>query len=111
MLTITGLSSAVSCVEKASKDCIRSLKGRNRFCLNQSVFQKLHSTLTCLFNVIDQWFQNSDEGKINLGVFLDLKKASIPSTIKFYGRIHARGYFPQVVHFLSDKWVKAVLLF
>ena len=34
-----------------------------------------HSTLTCLLNVIDPWFKNSDEGKINLSIFLDLKKA------------------------------------
>ena len=34
-----------------------------------------HSTLTCLLNVIDPWFKNSDEGKINLRIFLHLKKA------------------------------------
>ena len=44
-----------------------------RLYLNQFAFQKLHSTLT--LNVIDLWFQNSDEGKINLSTFLDLKKA------------------------------------
>ena len=26
-------------------------------------------------NVIDPWFKNSDEGKINLSIVLDLKKA------------------------------------
>ena len=51
------------------------LKGQKRLCLNQFAFQKLHSTLTCLLNVIDPWFKNSDEGKINLSIFLDLKKA------------------------------------
>ena len=51
------------------------LKGQNRLCLNQFAFQKLHSTLTCLLNVIDPWFKNSDEGKINFSIFLDLEKA------------------------------------
>ena len=51
------------------------LNGQNRLCLNQFAFQKLHSTLTCLLHVIDPWFKNSDEGKINLLIFLDLKKA------------------------------------
>ena len=31
--------------------------------------------MICLLNVIDRWSKNSDEGKINLSVFLDLKKA------------------------------------
>ena len=43
--------------------------------MSQFAFKKLHSTLTCLLNVIDPWFKNSDEGKINLSIFLDLKKA------------------------------------
>ena len=50
------------------------LKEQNKLCLNQFAFQKLHSTLTCLLNVIDPWFKNYDEGKINLSIFLDLKK-------------------------------------
>ena len=50
------------------------LKGQSRLCLNQLVFQKLHGTLTSLLNVIDPWFKNSDEGKINLSIFLVLKK-------------------------------------
>ena len=51
------------------------LKGQNRTCLNQFAFQKLHSTITYLLNVIDPWFKNSDEGKINMTIFLDFKKA------------------------------------
>ena len=51
------------------------LAGQKRLCLNQFAFQKLYNTLTCLVNVIDSWFKNSDEGKINLSIFLDLKTA------------------------------------
>ena len=51
------------------------LKRQNRLCLNQFAFQKLHCTMTCLLNIIDPWFKNSYEGKINLSIFLDLKKA------------------------------------
>ena len=47
----------------------------NKLCLNQFVFQKLHNTVTCLLNVIDPWSKSSDEGKMNLSIFLDLKKA------------------------------------
>ena len=31
--------------------------------------------MKCLLNVIDPWVKSSDEGKINLTTFLDLKKA------------------------------------
>ena len=43
--------------------------------MNQFAFQKLHHIVTCLLNVIDSWSERSDEGKINLSIFLDLKKA------------------------------------
>ena len=36
---------------------------------------KMHSTLTSLLNVTDAWFSNIDKRKINISVFLDLKKA------------------------------------
>ena len=42
--------------------------------------------MTCLSNVIGTWFKDSDEGEINLSIFLDLKKHPIPLTIKFYCR-------------------------
>ena len=54
---------------------MKFLKGQNRLCLNQFAFQKLHSTMACLLNVIDPCFKNSEEGKINMSIFLDLKKA------------------------------------
>ena len=69
------LSNVSGILEKIVYDqLMESLKGQNKLCLNQFAFQKLHSTLTCLLNVIDTWFKNSDEGIINLSIFLDLKK-------------------------------------
>ena len=62
------------------------LKGQSRLCSNHFAFQKLHSTLTCRLNAIDPWFKNSDEGTINLSIFLDLKKAFDTVTIKSYCR-------------------------
>ena len=53
----------------------RALLQLMRFKSNQFAFQKLHSTMTCLLNIIDPWFKNSDEGKINMSIFLDLKMA------------------------------------
>ena len=40
------------------------LKVYNKLCLNQFALQKLHSTVTCLLNVMDPWLKSSDEGKI-----------------------------------------------
>ncbi len=42
---------------------------------NQFAFQKMHSTITSLLNVTDLWYSNIDYRKLNIGVFLDLKKA------------------------------------
>ncbi len=73
---ISVLSVVSRILEKIVHDQLMEyLKEQNKLCLNQFAFQKLHSTITCLLNVIDPWFKNSDEGKINLSVFLDLKKA------------------------------------
>ena len=54
--------------------------------LNQFAFQKLHNTVACLLNVIDPWFKNSDEGKVNVSIFLELKKTFDTMTIKRYCR-------------------------
>ena len=51
------------------------IQGYNKLCLNQFAFQKMHNTVTFLLNAIDPWLKRSDEGKINLSMFLDLKKA------------------------------------
>ena len=50
------------------------LKECNKLCLNQLAFQKLHNTITYLLNVIDTLLKSSEEGKINLSIFFDLKK-------------------------------------
>ena len=47
----------------------------NELCLSEFAFQILHNTITCLFNAIEPWLKNSDQGKIYLSIFIDLKKA------------------------------------
>ena len=47
----------------------------DKLCLNQFTFQKLRNTVTCLMNVGDPRFNNSDEGEVNLRIFVDIKKA------------------------------------
>ncbi len=42
---------------------------------NQSAFQKLYSTVTSLICSTDSWYENIDYKKLNLTIFLDLKKA------------------------------------
>ena len=42
---------------------------------SQHGFRPLHSTVTALLKLTNQWYQNMDEGLINGIVFLDLKKA------------------------------------
>ena len=42
---------------------------------NQSAFRKLHSTITSLIGFTDHWYKNIDSKKLNLTIFLDLRKA------------------------------------
>ena len=73
---ISVLSAVSRILEKIVHDqLLEYLKGYNKLCLNQFAFQKLHNTVMCLLNVIDPWLKSSDEGKINLSIFLDLEKA------------------------------------
>ena len=51
-------------------------------CNQQSAFQKLCSTITSLISSTDYWYDNMDSRKINLTLFLDLKKAF--DTVFFY---------------------------
>ena len=70
------LSAVSRILEKIVHDqLLEYLKGYNKLYSNQFAFQKLHNTETCLLNVIDPWLKSSDEGKIKLSIFLDLKKA------------------------------------
>ena len=41
---------------------------------NQSPFQKLYSTVTSLICSTDSWYENIDHKKLNLTIFLNLKK-------------------------------------
>ena len=41
----------------------------------QSGFRPKHSTETAVLNALNRWFLNIDQGKYNLVVFLDLRKA------------------------------------
>ena len=63
-------------LEKLGHDQVSNyLKVHKKFSKNQHAFLKMHSTLTSLLNVTDAWFSNIDKRKINISVFLDLKKA------------------------------------
>ena len=42
---------------------------------SQFAFKKLHSTITPQINVSDYWYENINEKKVNIALFLDLKKA------------------------------------
>ena len=53
------------------------LKLNKKLTCNQSAFQKLCSTITSLLTSTDNWYENMDSRKINLTLFLDLKKHSI----------------------------------
>ena len=42
---------------------------------NKFAFQKLHSTITSMLNITRSWYTNIDERKLNVSIFLNLKKA------------------------------------
>ena len=51
------------------------MKEQKRFATCQHAFLKMHNTLTSLLNITDSWCSNIDKHRINISVFLDLKKA------------------------------------
>ena len=64
-------SAAWRILEKIVHDqVIEYLKGYNKQRVSHFAFQKLHNTVACLLNIIDQRLKDSDEGKINLKIFL-----------------------------------------
>ena len=63
-------------IEKIAHDQLSTfLKEKSMLSKCQHAFRKLHNTLTSLLNVTDLWFLNADKRKINISIFLDLKKA------------------------------------
>ena len=51
------------------------LKENRILTTSQAAFQKLCSTITSLIDSTDYWYENIDHKKLNLSIFLDLKKA------------------------------------
>ena len=51
------------------------LKTNKRLTSNQAAFRKHYSTITSLIGSTDYWYESIDHSKVNLTVFLDLKKA------------------------------------
>ena len=43
---------------------------------NQFAYHKLHSMITSLMNVKDTWYKNIEEKRINVSLYLDLRKSS-----------------------------------
>ena len=51
------------------------MKEHKEFAKCQHAFLKKHSNLTSLLTITDSWFSNIDNHRINISIFLDLKKA------------------------------------
>ena len=51
------------------------LKTNKRLTRNQAAFRKHYSAITSLVGSTDYWYESIDHSKVNLTVFLDLKKA------------------------------------
>ena len=51
------------------------IKTNKRLTRNQAAFRKHYSTITSLVGSTDYWYESIDHSKVNLTVFLDLKKA------------------------------------
>ena len=56
------------------------MKENGLFTSDQSGFLRLHSTLTCLLKMSDDWYNGLDLGKLVGLVFIDLKRHLILST-------------------------------
>ena len=58
------------------------LRSRGILTISQSAFQKFCSTVTSLIDSTEFCYENIDHRKVNLAVFLDLKKRSTPLTMR-----------------------------
>ena len=61
--------------ELKSRICQAFEKEKIEFSKYQSGFRPLHSTLTALIDITDNWYLNIDDGLTNAILFIDLKKA------------------------------------
>ena len=59
------------------------MKENGLFTSDQSGFLRLHSTLTCLLKMSDDWYAGLDLGKLVGLAFIDLKRHLILSTMTF----------------------------
>ena len=59
------------------------MKENGLFSSDQSGFLRLHSTLTCLLKMSDDWYNGLDLGKLVGLVFIDLKRHLILLITKF----------------------------
>ena len=50
------------------------LRARDLLSKIQFAFRKLHNTITSMLNITETWYKNVDERKLNMSIFLDLKK-------------------------------------
>ena len=72
--------SVISVVAKIAEKLIYNqiynyLHNYNLLSNSQHGFRPLHSTVTALLDIINEWYTNIDIGKLNGIVFLDLKKS------------------------------------
>ena len=51
------------------------MKEQKKFAICQHAYLKMHKTVTSLLTITDSWFSNIDKRRINISIFLDLKKA------------------------------------
>ena len=73
---ISVLSVLSKLFEKIVHDQVSTfMKDHGLFSHCQHVFRQLHSTIMSLLNVTELWFSDIDRKKVNMSVFLDLKKA------------------------------------
>ena len=87
---------------------------------NQSAFRKRYSTITSLICSADHWYENIDSKKLNLAIFLDLKKAFdtvdhkiLVGKLRRYGMRDTAGnwfqsYLDQRTHFCAANGQKSM---